>query len=285
MIKIDENYLQKIEDHKNIYNFFGKWIENPSILKEKFINNKPFEHIIIPNFLNENVINNIEENFPNHNEIEWYKYNNPLEVKNAFDKINELPQSIRNIFYILSTPNVISKIEELTGINYLEYDPYLHGAGIHTHPKGGKLAMHLDYEKHPILINKERRLNIILYLSKEWNPMWNGCTELWNKEMTKCVTKSNVIFNSALIFKTNELSWHGLPEEIKCPENVFRKSLAYYYVSPLISKPNKNKKGSQEDGYRKKASYALRPQDDKNEKILKLIQIRNKRRLNSDDLI
>jgi hypothetical protein len=52
-------------------------------------------------------------------------------------------------------------------------------------------------------------------------------------DMTECVIKSPVVFNTAIIFKTNEISWHGVPEIIKCPENEYRKSIAYYYVSDL----------------------------------------------------
>jgi hypothetical protein len=73
----------------------------------------------------------------------------------------------------------------------------------------------------------------------------NGANELWDKDVTKCVAKTEIKFNRAIIFKTNDISWHGLPEKIMCPENVFRKSLAYYYVSPL------NAEKSEKD-YRKK---------------------------------
>ena len=50
-----------------------------------------------------------------------------------------------------------------SALSNLEYDKYLHGAGLHKHPKYGRLNIHLDYEKHPIS-GKERRLNIILFI-------------------------------------------------------------------------------------------------------------------------
>ena len=109
--------------------------------------------------------------------------------------------------------------------------------------------MHLDYEKHP-KSGKLRRINIILYMSKNWNKEWNGQTELWDKNMEECKAKSNVVFNTALIFKTNDISWHGLPEEIKFPEGIFRKTIAYYYVSDFNYEKKK---------YRNKATYTTRP--------------------------
>ena len=50
----------------------------------------------------------------------------------------------------------------------MEYDPYLHGAGLHAHPRNGRLNMHLDYEKHPILEDKERRLKTADALRAMW---------------------------------------------------------------------------------------------------------------------
>ena len=145
--------------------------------------------------------------------------------------------------------------------------------------------MHLDYEKHPILQDKQRYLNIILYLTKDWKESWGGQTELWNENMTECKIKSKVEFNTALIFKTTEKSWHGLPEPIKCPEDKFRKTLAFYYLIPLENKPQIDKDGVNEDGYRTKAVFRKRPQDPFDPLIEKLYKIRPYRRITDEDLI
>ena len=279
-IKIDKQKLEKLNFKNN--KIFGSWINNLEQLNKSFINAQPYEHIVIDNFLNDEYISNIEKEFPEKYD-DWFKYNNPLEVKYAYDNISNLKKNTELLFYILSSPQVINLFRKITGINNLNYDEYLHGAGIHAHPRNGKLAIHLDYEKHPIS-GKERRLNLILYLNKEWKEEWLGSTELWNQDVTECIFKSPIKFNSCLIFRTNDISWHGLPEPIKCPEGVFRKSLAYYYISPLESKGSINKIGGQEDGYRKKATYTLRPEDEKSDYLLRLIKIRSERRLNDDDL-
>ena len=279
-IKIDKQKLEKLNFKNN--KIFGSWINNLEQLNKNFINAQPYEHIVIDNFLNDEYISNIEKEFPE-NYDDWFKYNNPLEVKYAYDNIGNLKKNTEFLFYILSSPQVINLFRKITGINNLNYDEYLHGAGIHAHPRNGKLAIHLDYEKHPIS-GKERRLNLILYLNKEWKEEWLGSTELWNQDVTECIFKSPIKFNSCLIFRTNDISWHGLPEPIKCPEGVFRKSLAYYYISPLESKRSINKIGGLEDGYRKKATYTLRPEDEKSDYLLRLIKIRSERRLNDDDL-
>ena len=204
-IKITPIHIENCND-----NIFGDWI-NDDTLYERFIRAKPFEHIIIDNFLRDDYVESVYKQYPTNLE-EWWKYWNPIEVKYANDNINNMPDIIRNIFYALSTQKMIQKIAKITGIRNLEYDKFLHGAGLHCHPRYGRLHMHLDYEKHPIS-NKERRLNIILYLSKKWKSEWNGDTQLWDRDMSQCVKKCHIRFNRAIIFKTNDLSWHGLPEK------------------------------------------------------------------------
>ena len=282
--KINLIDLQLMESKKNKLSYFGKWIDNVEELKKKFVGSEPFDNIIIPNFFSEEFAESLFQQFPTDIENgKWHKYNNPLEIKFAYDDVKNLPIVLKDAFYLLSTKEITEKINILSGINSLEYDPYLHGAGLHAHPSNGRLHMHLDYEKHPHL-DKERRLNIIVYLTKEWKEEWNGETQLWDKDMKNCIVKSPVKFNTAFIFKTNDVSWHGLPEPITCPEDILRKSLAYYYISPIVSQPDNKKVGNDGTGYRTKATYTKRPEEPFDEKIDKLYKIRPYRRIEESDL-
>ena len=234
--KIDKEKLDLLNKTDNLH-VFGDWVEKIKELNSQFKISKPFSHIKIDNFLDDYYADYISEKFPSDFE-NWYHYYNPLEVKYANDKIYEFEPNIQKIFYILSTKQITELFSQISGINELEYDPYLHGAGLHAHPRYGRLGLHLDYEKHPYLKDKERRLNVILFLNKEWDSKWKGDNQLWDKELNYYVS-TQVKFNRALIFQTNDISWHGLPDKIMCPENCFRKSLAYYYISPLTSKKKK----------------------------------------------
>lgn len=281
MIKINKHYFEDI-NKTDISHYFGDWFKNTSSLNELFNNAKPFEHIIIPNFLNAEYANKIYDKFPNDYE-NWHKYYNPIEVKYAYDDINNLDDDIKKIFYLLSTDEMIEKISEITSIQNLTYDEYLHGAGLHAYPRYGRLNMHLDYEKHPHN-GKQRRLNIILYMNKDWNEEWNGDTELWNESVTECMVKSKVAFNSAILFKTNEISWHGVPDIINCPDNIYRKSIAYYYLSPLETNSLNNKIGNNGSGYRTKATFIKRPQDMEDKRMEELYKIRPFRRIEKQDM-
>lgn len=282
MEKINKEHLKRLND-TDLSNYLGEWYNQPETeLTDVFLNANPFEHIIIPNFLNEDYANKILEKFPNNYES-WHQYCNPLEVKFALDDITKMDEDINLFFYLLSTDAMINKISKITDISGLTYDEYLHGAGLHVQPRHGRLNMHLDYEKHPFS-GLQRRLNVILYLNKDWKPEWNGATELWNNDMSECIKKSDVIFNTAIIFKTNEISWHGVPEIIQCPKDVYRKTLAYYYMSPLNNPSTENKIGNDGSGFRTKATFVKRPQDKEDERINTLCKIRPHRRIEKEDM-
>ena len=77
----------------------------------------------------------------------------------------------------------------------------------------------------------DRRLNILIYLNKNWNDNFGGNLQLWNKDMTKCEKKILPEFNKMVIFSTTDFSYHGNPDKINCPNDNSRKSIAMYYYS------------------------------------------------------
>jgi Rps23 Pro-64 3,4-dihydroxylase Tpa1-like proline 4-hydroxylase len=52
--------------------------------------------------------------------------------------------------------------------------------GLHTHARGGKLNVHLDYDIHPKL-ELQRYLNLIIYLTPGWKPEWGGGLGMWGR--------------------------------------------------------------------------------------------------------
>ena len=45
------------------------------------------------------------------------------------------------------------------------------------------------------------------------------------------IKKIAPVFNRAVLFRTSDISWHGMPDPVLCPEGQARKSLAIYYMS------------------------------------------------------
>ncbi len=95
---------------------------------------------------------------------------------------------------------------------------------------GRIVKVHVDFNKHgPYQL--DRRLNLLLYLNKDWKEEYGGHLQLWDKEMKNCEQKILPIFNRVALFSTTETSWHGHPDPLTCPEGWSRKSLALYYYT------------------------------------------------------
>lgn len=206
-------------------------------LNADFVNAKPFPHCVIDDFFEKDIALKLSQEFPDYNDPNiWSVYRNAIENKKLTPHWDLFPKTTYQVFTLMNTPEFVEKIKQITGIPDLVADYGMHGGGWHMHTRGGKLNMHKDYSIHPKL-GMERRINIIIYMTPEWKSEWNGGLEFWSHDSEKnlpkeCVTKIENHFNRAVIFDTASNSWHGLPHEIICPEGVYRKSLAIYYISP-----------------------------------------------------
>lgn len=257
---------------------FGTWTQSVETYRKQFQEAKPFNHCVIPGFLEESLAKELAATFPtpkNSPELTWHFYNNPLERKYACnDFSHERTALIRRVFDALQTEELLKYLKQITDIPDLETDPTLHGAGIHFYPHNGKLDIHLDYNIHPKL-NKERRINIIYYLNESWNTAWGGDLNLFSTDLDTTKTASiTPQWNTAAVFRTSDISYHGLPEPMRCPEGEGRKSLAIYYISPVRKNATP----------RYKAEYLPRPGQPVSQELAKLYEIRKTRLIQGEDL-
>ncbi len=200
--------------------------------RNQFINAKPFPFIELDNFFDEDYLNEILESFPKMSENKHdFNMNTKSEVKLAITSPERIPNKINSFIEFLNSYSFLDFIQTLTGIEQkLIPDPYLSGAGLHEIKQGGFLKIHSDFNIHPQL-KLNRRLNLLLYLNKDWKEEWGGHLELWDKEMKNCEVKIKPSFNKLVIFNTTDFSFHGHPNPLNCPEDVTRKSLALYYYT------------------------------------------------------
>ena len=80
----------------------------------------------------------------------------------------------------------------------------------------------------------------MLYLNSNWKPEYNGCLELWNRDMQSCAHKIEPISNRLVIFRITDDALHGSPEKWLAPENYSRLSLAFYYYTDDRPENEKN---------------------------------------------
>lgn len=210
---------------------YSAWSAALPVLTREYQANTPIPHIVLVDFLDPHVAAEIGKEFHDCNTAAWTHYQHHNENKVGLAKRDCFPRALGAVTDELNSPEFVSWLSGLTGIPNLMADPVLEGGGLHQSRRGGFLNIHTDFSHHHYHKQWRRRLNLILYLNESWQEEWGGSIELWDSRMHRCVAKYPPRLNHALIFNTDERSFHGFPEPLQCPEGVSRKSLALYYYT------------------------------------------------------
>ena len=239
-------------------------------LQQQFLSNKPFNYVVIDDFFTPETVQQLVKEFPTYDSAVWNAhYNNAIENKKACNHWDKFPKTTYQVFHYLCSFEFESIISDITGNVGVQADIGLHGGGWHAHTQAGKLNIHLDYSIHPKL-QLERHYNLIVYITPDWNSAWGGGLELWSHDEQTGSAKELAVtvenrFNRAVLFDTTQYSWHGLPQDLVCPEGVMRQSLAVYYVTdPADNASNRGK-----------ALFVPREDQKHNPEILELIEKRS----------
>ncbi len=228
--------LQRILSRINPYFYFDpeEMIGMGRSRHKAYVNASPFPHVVIDNLLPPKVAERALIDFPG---PDCEHYQQPDNENQVF-KLGRLqdhyfkgvPDRLRHLLYEFNSKTFVDFLEVLTGIKALVPDPHYHGGALHQILPGGKLDVHADYNKD-IRTGLDRRINVLLYLNKNWQEEYGGYLELWDKDMHACQKKIAPVFNRCAIFSTTSETYHGHPSPLACPEGMTRKSLAFYYYT------------------------------------------------------
>jgi hypothetical protein len=218
----------------------------------RFLGAEPFPHLVLDDFLPEEVLRLLIAEFPGEDDIEWTAWGPGRTAAGTGEKANKLGQSdercfppfIRHFMGQLLSDTFVKFVERASGIEGILVDPSHHGCGLHSTGRHGRLMIHTDVNRHP---HSRRRihqvLNLIIYLNDDWKEDYQGHLELWTADRRPC-KKVLPIANRAVLFETGTRSFHGHPEPLDCPEGRRRNSLAVYYYC-LDRPPSQTYEGMQ----------------------------------------
>jgi hypothetical protein len=201
------------------------------MLAASFTAAKPFPHVVIDDFLPEAVVARVLAEFPEPDTEVWRNLKGFDQTgKQVLGNDQYLSGYLRLLLQELNSGGMLRVLEHITGVKNLVADGKLLGGGLHQIKSGGRLNLHVDYSHHPeTLLN--RRLNLLIYLNRDWPEEFGGHFELWDRELRNCVKRVLPVYNRCVIFATSSFSYHGHPEPLSCPPGRSRKSLALYYYS------------------------------------------------------
>lgn len=204
---------------------------DPAPLRDHYITAEPFPHAVLDGLFPESMLDGVLADFPAPEAMQWRKFDNPTEKKLGFwHETSKISERVQRFLWLMNSWPVLQFLETLTGIDGLIPDPYFGGGGLHQIERGGFLKVHADFNVHPKL-RLDRRLNMLIYLNREWREEYGGHLELWDPGMSRCVRSVLPVFNRTVVFSTTDTSFHGHPRPLTSPPGLTRKSVSLYYYT------------------------------------------------------
>ena len=201
-------------------------------IQREFRGARPFPHVAIENFLNEDVCEALLRDFPAFDEKYAVDEHGTVGRKAVVERVSAISAQYRAVYDYISSASFLHAMSALTGIADLIPDPTLFGGGTHENRDGQGLNVHVDFniDERRML---HRRINVLIYLNKEWDPSWGGSIELHSDPYNPRANRVQgfvPLFNRAVIFETGEFSWHGFPRIVLPPDkrHLSRKSFSIY---------------------------------------------------------
>lgn len=183
------------EEHGRLMNDFHK-THNPTVAR----------HCVVDNLLPEDIALKIYHAFPATDQMRQMK--NFRERKYTFKQLEQTPAILRDITFAIQNPKVIEVVEKITQIAQQIPDASLYAGGISTMLQGDYLNPHLD-NSHDAKLMHYRTLNLLYYVTPDWQADYGGNLELWDTRVKHAVTIPS-LFNRLVLMETNRRSWHSV---------------------------------------------------------------------------
>jgi Rps23 Pro-64 3,4-dihydroxylase Tpa1-like proline 4-hydroxylase len=204
---------------------------DPDSLGDQYAGADPFPHIVLDGLFDDSDLDRVLREFPSPDQMRWTRFDNAQEKKLGFyHESSTITDAVRRFLDAMNGFEMLLFLEHLTGIEGLISDPYFGGGGLHQIEPGGFLKVHADFNVHPKL-HLDRRLNMLIYLNRNWREEYGGHLELWDKDARTCRARILPIFNRTVVFSTTDASYHGHPHPLSSPAGVTRKSVSLYYYT------------------------------------------------------
>ena len=195
----------------------------------------PYPHAVFDDLLGIDLSRALARHFPGPDHPGWMR----RDYKEQSARLGQLQRSgfegveggVRHLLAELSGMAFLDFLSALTGIEGLIPDAHFRGAGLSLTLPGGHLALHADFNRDRTR-HLERKVTVLYYLGKNWQPEWGGALELWDEPRTRCEASILPVLDRLVVMAHGDTYWHGHPSPLACPEGRYRASLAaYYYVA------------------------------------------------------
>lgn len=200
--------------------------------RETFLHAQPFKHLAMDDFFEAGFAERLLAEFPRFDPHLALNEMGEIGGKAVNTRIREISPAYRELYEMIGSKPFLELMSHVSGIPDLILDPRMYGGGTHENLHGQELDAHVDFN-YDEAQKLHRRLNVIVYLNKDWQEEWGGAIEIHSNPRdpeNNQIRTLNCIFNRCVMFETNEISWHGFPKINLPPDkrHLSRKSISIY---------------------------------------------------------
>lgn len=201
--------------------------ETKDQLKKQFSLQHPIKvarHFVLDDLLPADIAERIYANFPKPRQMRLLSSYGELKLK--YSHIKNTAKLLQELNLAIQDARVVAIIEEITGIKNQVADTSQQAGGISALFEGYYINPHLD-NSHDLQRKRYRTVNVLYYVSPNWQEENGGNYELWNTSVTERIIVPS-FFNRLVVMETNRTSWHAVnPVRCQAP----RCCLFNYYFS------------------------------------------------------
>ena len=211
----------------------ARLIAEKDVLKKQFSETKNnIGYFFLDDVLPEEIALEIHKNFPKLSEaalrkdIREHKY-----IAYQMDKYHSL---LEEVIYAFQDAEIVGLIAEICQIKEALPDENLYAGGLSLMKKNNFLNPHLD-NSHDKDRKLWRVLNLLFYVTPNWNIENGGNLEIWPKGIKNEPREIESKFNRLVVMATHQHSWHSvnkvLVDKVRC-------CISNYYFSETPLLPN-----------------------------------------------
>ncbi len=162
---------------------------------------------IVDDILPQELAHVIFENFPS---IEAsIQKKNLREHKYVAYQMDQYNPILEEIIYAFQDNRVVKIVEEICKLKSISPDEHLYAGGLSLMKKNNFLNPHLD-NSHDKDRNKKRVLNLLYYVTPNWQESYGGNLEIWPDGLKKEPITISTKFNRLVVMETHQNSWHSV---------------------------------------------------------------------------
>jgi|TARA_B110000259_G_scaffold66186_1_gene77978 Rps23 Pro-64 3,4-dihydroxylase Tpa1-like proline 4-hydroxylase len=209
-----------------------KLMQEKEVLKHDFKSRrKEIGYFFIDGLLPNELALEIYRKFPSTNEAVRKK--NLREFKFTAVQMDAYDGLLEDVIFAFQDPKVVKIISEICDLNGLFGDENLYAGGLSLMGKDNFLNPHLD-NSHDKDRNRWRVLNLLYYVTPDWNTEYGGNLEIWPNGLKQPQTTIESKFNRLVVMTTHQNSWHSVS---KVTTEGVRRCVSNYYFSdnPILA--------------------------------------------------